>query len=1421
MRYGNSDRRFWIRSRTSPKGATGQVLHFEALEARNLLTGNPAFGLPLDSIWQAVPEQTVANPGDRIHVQATDVRLFDINEQAIWGSLATAPLEFTEQAAVNPLVMSLAAPDGTYQRFEIVESPIIEEELAAIFPDIKTYRGIGLDDPLATVRLDTTMHGFHAQVLSANGSWYIDPYFHLETEVYASYFRVDALVQPGTIFGEAGVLDETGRPIVESGHAESGFHDGEFGNDAAALPGSGNAVSGFAPPFGNELRVYQTAIAATGEYTAFHGGTVAAGQAAIVTALNRVNGLYEIDLSARMILVGNNNLIVYTNSATDPYTNNNGVTMLGQNQSNLDAVIGSANYDLGHVFSTGGGGVASLGVIGVNGSKARGVTGLTSPIGDPFYVDYVAHEMGHQYGANHTFNGDSGSCAGGNRNGSTAYEPGSGTTIMAYAGICGNDNLQLNSDAFFHSESIDEIRDNITTGSANAAAQIIGTANNVPTVNAGGNFVIPAGTPFELTAVGNDADAGDVLTFSWEQRDLGPQQDVSAGDNGSSPLFRAWSPTENPTRVFPRLTDLLANTTVIGETLPTTNRTMNFRAVVRDNSGLSGGVSSDDMTIQVVVTGQAFQVTSQNTAATWLGGTQEIVSWNVAGTDGGLVNTSNVDILLSVDGGLTYNTVLASGVPNDGSQSITVPNVDSSQARIKVRGSGNIFFDLNDANITVQSGGPGVILSQTGGSTDISEAGLTDAYSLQLATAPSGTVQISASADTQSQVSLDGVAWNSGVIVSFTNTGAVTIFVRAVDDSDDEGTHFSTISHQIVSSGDLLNYPLGLSIPDVVATIMDNDGPADPILIGVDFGPAGSATPTNWTGINASATSVTLNDLFSEDGSPTTVDITVTEDVDGSWNADDPVINASTLVQHANDLTNLAGQIWSAANPLTVTWSDLNVDHDYQVYVFGLEGFYSSIRQRVTITGAGDPFFFDQTYDLGDLFINNQVGDSNRRLQEYAVVVTPNASGQIIIDVDPLTGGNDVVLGGVAISEIIPDTGCDPGTAETLIGPLNYGVAAADNATGGGFLMYSAQRVQDRFGNRINPNNADHVLAVRWNGSQWQYTNKDSLGWRAFTPVPGDRLLAAVDFSANTVTSLEGSESVFNGVNSGFLSGDLSFAAEVWNGTSNAGEFAVSGTLFEATALVQTDVTPLNYGVAAADNATGTGFLMYSSQRVQDRFGSQLNPNNADHLIAVRLNGSQWQFTNKDTLGWIDFTPESGDRLLAEVDFSADTINSLEGADALIGGLPAGYVVGDLVFSANVWRGRSNSGEFGVTGSFFDAGCGSSGRASGFVNGPQAGSGGDKGQGSLVGWQTFPAIHPDQTAKVESGRDAAAIRDGERAAPESPVLTAPHNAPVAITAPAHGWHKPTDKTPGPARLTFPVDRIDLAITSFQEIVDFS
>ena len=417
---------------------------------------------------------------------------------------------------------------------------------------------------------------------------------------------------------------------------------------------------------------------------------------AIMTTMTRVNQVYENDVSVRMVLVANNDLVVYTDSGSDPFDNSNTSALLGQAQADIDAKIGDDNYDIGHVFSTASGGLATLNSVCVSGIKSRGTTGISSPIGDPFDIDFVAHELGHQFGGNHTFNGAVSSCSGGNRNGSTAYEPGSGSTIQAYAGICGSDNLQSNSDPMFHHESLVEFIAHIT-GNGNCATNT-SNGNSIPTINAGNDYTIPSNTPFMLTVAASGDTNGDSLTYSWEQRDLGPQAEVSDPDDGQVPLFRTFEPTVSSTRYFPRLPDVLNGTTTIGEQYPTTNRTMNFRCVVRDNRSGGGAINWDDVVV-TVVQGSGFNVTAPNSGGSFSGSVN--ITWNVAGTNAGQVNTPNVDVYLSTDGGVTFPTMLLQNTPNDGTEAVPLPNLSTTTARIMVKGAGNVFYDVNEANFSI------------------------------------------------------------------------------------------------------------------------------------------------------------------------------------------------------------------------------------------------------------------------------------------------------------------------------------------------------------------------------------------------------------------------------------------------------------------------------------------------------------------------------------------------------------------------------------------------------------------------------------------------------------------------------------------------------------------------------------------------
>ena len=669
-----------------------------APQATNQVT---AQGASPDGVWQTVNDIAAAVGNAQPDIRPTKYKVFALDTGALRSTLATAPMEFTAEAQRGVRAeVALPMPDGKMARFLVEESPIMEPALAERFPDIKTYRAQGVDDPAATARFGITRAGFHAIILSPSGAYYIDPYKRGDAINHLSYFRSDLERTEAHAF-ECQVFLPDGRDASELSAAT-----------ASAVP--------MRRPNGGTLRTYRLALAANYEYSDYHSDATPLPDKAdvmangLVPTMNRVNGIYEREVGVRMVFVANNDLIIF-NTPADPYENSEGLQMLVANQAVCDGAIGPTNYDIGHVVSTGGGGVAFLGVVCNAAQKAGGVTGLPNPTGDPFYVDYVAHEMGHQFGGSHTFNGNVSNCAGSNRTASTAYEPGSGSTIQAYAGICPPQDLQRNSDPYFHTISYDQILTHVET-EADACAAKTSTGNTPPAIDAGSDFNIPARTPFTLTATGSDAD-GDVVSYCWEEFDLGPTNNGQV-DNGSSPIFRSFNPTISPSRTFPRPQFVMNNannppltypcgpggtrTCITGETLPTTTRALKFRVTARDNRLAGGGVNYDLMQINVTNTGEPFALTTPNGGEVWNGSTQT-VTWNVAGTAAAPINAANVDIHLSVDGGQTFPIVLATGVPNDGSHDVATPAVTTQNARVRVTGSGNIFFDASNADFAIAS----------------------------------------------------------------------------------------------------------------------------------------------------------------------------------------------------------------------------------------------------------------------------------------------------------------------------------------------------------------------------------------------------------------------------------------------------------------------------------------------------------------------------------------------------------------------------------------------------------------------------------------------------------------------------------------------------------------------------------------------
>ena len=631
-----------------------------------------------NNFWTDVGESSLQSSSQKRVIVPEKGRTVTLNTQALQQFLNTLPAEFSVAAKNSQTKLAIPMPSGGFQSFKIVASSMMEPALAALVPSIRTFSGQGIDDPTATIKIDVTPFGFHAMILSPEGgAVFIDPYFRSAGLGYISYYKKDF---------------KSSKRLVES---ERYFSQEKQKTKYQERLQAGPCIAG-------TLKSYRLAVACTGEYAVAVGATTKElALAAIVTSVNRVNGIYEKELDIRLILVASNLKIVFIDPATDRFTGNNDATILiNESQLVITDSIGSPNFDIGHTFSTGAGGLAGLGVVCVNTEKASGITGSSVPTGDPYDIDFVAHEMGHQFGATHTFNGNTGNCDG-NGDKLTNVEPGSGTTIMAYAGICGINNLQVNSDPQFHAISLKQINTYIS-GTGNLCASPTSTGNAAPSVNAGADYNIPKATPFIVNGSATDPN-NDALTYSWEEMDFGGPYGNASSPSGNAPLFRSFAPVSSTFRFFPRLSSIINNTTTLGEVLPNYGRNINLRLTARDNKAGGGGVCSDDMLITVNGNSGPFIVTSPNTATSWDVGTFKTITWNVSGTDAAPISASQVNISLSTDGGFTFPVLLAANTPNDGTEEIKVPNNLTTQARVRIMASGNIFFDMSNTNFTVKS----------------------------------------------------------------------------------------------------------------------------------------------------------------------------------------------------------------------------------------------------------------------------------------------------------------------------------------------------------------------------------------------------------------------------------------------------------------------------------------------------------------------------------------------------------------------------------------------------------------------------------------------------------------------------------------------------------------------------------------------
>ncbi|WP_434037095.1 reprolysin-like metallopeptidase [Formosa sp. 4Alg 33] len=650
--------------------------------------------------WKNVSNERVANKTLARKTEPKAYQIFQLEIEAFKTALSKAPLSDSNRNS-SGIIMAFPMSDGTFQQFEITESSIMEPKLAAKFPMIKTYKGIGVDDKTATMRFSVTQSGLHVFSLSAKrSSLFIDPYT-VEGNKYMVYNRSDL-----------GVNNQDFECLTDENIDLKSLRS----DVATDISNTNDGI----------LRTYRLALSCNAKYGALFAGEgtdlekKAKIQAQMAITINRVNEIYERDLAITLVFIDRNDELLYYDLENDPWSNE----FSAKTQEVISTTLNDEGlYDIGHNFNTTNGGQAGcIGCVCVDAeapytadvSKGQGYTGMANPIGDAFDIDFVAHEMGHQFGAWHTMNTCSRS-----GNGISEVEPASGSSIMGYSGICGVNNVQENSDAHFNFVNIRDISQNIQPGGVSDCGVQTVLDNKPPVAMAGQDYAIPVSTPFVLRGAGTDPDGTETLTYNWSQND--PERAPANGAPQSTwaygPMYRSILPTDSPDRYLPDLSEVVAgNLTPKWEVTPSVARTMNFALTVRDNgSGFPigvGQVASDFMTV-TVVDGVPFTVYEASTTENWFVGISRDVKWEVGATNKAPINSQKVNIKLSLDGGMTYPITLASNVDNDGSETITVPDYESDNCRIMVEAADNIFYDISNADFSIKKSGPIFVLEQT------------------------------------------------------------------------------------------------------------------------------------------------------------------------------------------------------------------------------------------------------------------------------------------------------------------------------------------------------------------------------------------------------------------------------------------------------------------------------------------------------------------------------------------------------------------------------------------------------------------------------------------------------------------------------------------------------------------------------------
>jgi subtilisin-like proprotein convertase family protein len=640
-----------------------------------IIIGSTQIQAQSNEMWKKVSQSTTSiTERGSVNTNDREKAIYKLDEAFLKEKLSSTLLNTVKK---NTVEITIPNMDGAFEKYTVWESSNFDAQLQAKYPEIRAYEGISNKDKKARIHFSVSPRGIQTMVLRAdNTSEFIE--------------SVDASTDEYILF----TAKNRGKGSLPLTCNTKEMALNQDLKDKTAKITANNKV----------FKTLRLALSCTGEYTAFYGGTKENALEGMNATMTRVNGVFNKDLALKLIIIANNDAVIYTNAATDPYSDAS-VGVKGawnqEVQTTLTNVIGENAYDIGHLFgaSGGGGDAGCIGCVCEDSIKGSGFTSPSDrkPQGDNFDIDFVSHEMGHQLGANHTF---SYNVEGKGVN----VEPGSGSTIMGYAGVIEAEefNIQDHSDDYFAYRTILQIQENLAKKSCPVSTTL---TNNPPTINAGTDYTIPFMTAFVLKGTGSDVDS---VTYCWEQNDSATSSSggfsVAKPDKSDGPLFRSFSPVSTPIRYMPSLDIVLSgNLRSTWESVPSIGRTLHFTLTGRDN-GASGTAqtNTDEMIVNVDGNVGPFIVTSQNTDNTaWLHGTSQIITWNVAKTNT-LAGSTNVNVKLSTDGGLTFPIVLIANTPNDGSQTITVPvDITATNCRILIEPTDNIYYAVNSKSFAI------------------------------------------------------------------------------------------------------------------------------------------------------------------------------------------------------------------------------------------------------------------------------------------------------------------------------------------------------------------------------------------------------------------------------------------------------------------------------------------------------------------------------------------------------------------------------------------------------------------------------------------------------------------------------------------------------------------------------------------------